>query len=35
MAGSQDYRIVVRESTFRRSLDFAGGTGCVRTDKAK
>ena len=35
MAGSQDYRITVRESTFRRSLDFAGGTGCVRTDKSK
>ena len=35
MAGSQDYRIVVRESTLRRSLDFAGGTGCVRSDKSK
>lgn len=35
MAGSQDYRITVREATFSRSLDFAGGTGCVRTDKSK
>lgn len=33
VAGSQDYRITVRESTFNRSLDFAGGTGCVRTDR--
>ena len=31
-SGSQDYRITIRESTYVRSLDFAGGTGCVRND---
>ena len=31
-SGSQDYRITIRESNYVRSLDFAGGTGCVRSD---
>lgn len=35
LSGSPDYRITIRESTFVRSLDFAGGTGCVRTDRSK
>lgn len=35
LAGSQDYRITIRELTFVRFLEFAGGTGCVRTDKSK
>ncbi len=35
MSGSQDYRVTIRESNFVRSLQFAGGTGSVRSDKSK
>lgn len=34
-SGSPDYRINIRESNYVRSLDFAGGTGSVRSDKSK